>query len=218
MQLQVQVRRTMTSPLSTDRLRRVPQQGRSRDKVRRVLDAADELLSREGAGALVTTRVAEQAGVAVGSVYSYFPDKAAIAEALALRYWSAVTDSIAAVVEADGREPVADPVGAVLDAVVAGFRGSAGFRALWFSPLRTERIRDVTRPLRADVGVLIAHLLAVHWPHAAAADRTTAARMFVLAGDGLLREAFRLDPGGDPTVLAEGHAMLRAYLVSRLGA
>src|SRR4051794_34507614 len=202
---------------TTERLRRVPQQGRSRAKVLRVLDAADELLAREGAGALVTTRVAREAGVAVGSVYSYFPDKAAIVEALALRHWSAITESIAAVVDADAREPVADPVRAVLDAVVAGFRGSAGFRALWFSPLRTEGIRDVTRPLRTDVGALIERLLAVHWPDAAPAQRATAARMFVLTGDGLLREAFRLDPAGDPTVLAEGHAMLAAYLVSRLG-
>jgi AcrR family transcriptional regulator len=207
----------MAPTLTTDRLRRVPQQGRSRDKVRRVLDAADELLSREGADALVTTRVAEAAGVAVGSVYSYFPDKAAIAEALALRYWSSVTDSIAAVVEADAREPVADPVGAVLGAVVAHLRGSAGFRALWFSSLRTERIRDVTRPLRTDVGARLERLLAVHWPHAGAGDRAIAARMLVLAGDGLLREAFRLDAAGDPTVLAEGQAMIDAYLVSRLG-
>jgi AcrR family transcriptional regulator len=205
------------SSQTTDRVRRVPQQGRSREKVRRVLDAADELLAREGAGALITTRVAEEAGVAVGSVYSYFPDKAAIAEALALRYWSVVTDSIAEVVEADARQPLTDPVRAVLDAVVAGFRGSAGFRALWFSPLRTEHIRDVTRPLRTEVGGLLERLLAVHWPHAGAGERITAARMFVLAGDGLLREAFRLDPEGDPTVLAEGLAMIQAYLISRLG-
>jgi AcrR family transcriptional regulator len=205
------------SSQTTDRVRRVPQQGRSREKVRRVLDAADELLAREGAGALITTRVAEEAGVAVGSVYSYFPDKAAIAEALALRYWSVVTDSIAEVVEADARQPLTDPVRAVLDAVVAGFRGSAGFRALWFSPLRTEHIRDVTRPLRTEVGGLLERLLAVHWPHAGTAERITAARMFVLAGDGLLREAFRLDPDGDPTVLAEGLAMIQAYLISRLG-
>jgi hypothetical protein len=41
--------------------------------------------------------------------------------------------------------------------------------------------------------------------------------MFVLVGDGLLREAFRLDSEGDPTVLAEGQAMIGAYLTSRLG-
>jgi AcrR family transcriptional regulator len=207
----------MTSLPTTDRLRRVPQQGRSRDKVRRVLDAADELLAREGAGALATTRVADEAGVAVGSVYSYFPDKEAIAEALALSYWSSVTDSIAAVVEADAREPLPHPMRAVLDAVAAGFRGSAGFRALWFSSLRTERVRDVTRPLRAEVAARLERLLASHWPDVGAGERAIAARMCVLAGDGLLREAFRLDSDGDPTIIAEGHAMIEAYLISRLG-
>jgi AcrR family transcriptional regulator len=207
----------MPSSPTSDRLRRVPQQDRSREKVQRILDAADELLAREGAPALAMTRVAEEAGVAVGSAYSYFPDKAAIAEALALRYWSSVTEAIAAVVEADVSEPLADPVGTLLDAVAAGFRGSAGFRALWFSPLRTERMRDVTRPLRTEVGARLERLLAGHWPQAGAGERATAARMLVLAADGLLREAFRLDPDGDPTVIAEGHAMLEAYLVSRLG-
>ena len=205
-----------TSGATTDRLRRVPQQGRSREKVRRVLDAADALLAREGAGALVTTRVAREAGIAVGSVYAYFPDKEAIVEALALRHWSSVSDAIAGVVEADAREPVDDPVAAVMAAVVARFRGSAGFRALWFSPLRTERIRDVTRPLRTEVGGWVERLLAAHWPQARVEQRATAARMFVLAGDGLLREAFRLDPDGEPTVLAEGHAMIAAYLAARL--
>jgi AcrR family transcriptional regulator len=209
--------RTMTSSPPTDRVRRVPQQDRSREKVRRILDAADALLAREGAEALVTRRVAEEAGVAVGSVYSYFPDKEAIAEALALRYWSSVTDSIAAVVEEDVRKPLADPVAAVLYLVAAGFRGSPGLRALWFSPLRTERVRDVTRPLRTEAGASLVRLLAVHWPHAGAGERTIAARMLVLAGDGLLREAFRLAPDGDTTVLDEGYAMLEAYLVSRLG-
>jgi AcrR family transcriptional regulator len=207
----------MASSLITDRVRRVPQQDRSRDKVRRVLDAADELLAREGAAALVTTRVAEQAGIAVGSVYSYFPDKEAIAEALALRYWSSVTDSIAAVAEADVRKPLADPVAVVLYTVAAGFRGSAGFRALWFSPLRSDRVRDATRALRTEAGASVERLLAVHWPHAAAGERLIAARMLVLAGDGLLREAFRLDPEGDSTVLDEGYAMLAAYLAARLG-
>src|SRR4051794_41358125 len=97
---------------ATERLRRVPQQGRSREKVRRVLDAADELLAREGAGALVTTRVAGEAGIAVGSVYAYFPDKEAIVEALALRDLSSVTGAIAGVGDADARVALADPMGA----------------------------------------------------------------------------------------------------------
>jgi AcrR family transcriptional regulator len=207
----------MTSGIAGPRLRRVPQQDRSRQKLRRVLDAADELLAAEGAHALVTTRVAAAAGIAVGSLYAYFPDKEAIVEALALRYWGEIERRIAAVVEADEREPLPDPTGALLDAVAAEFRASRGFRALWFGPLRTERLRDITRPARTTIGGLVDRLLAVHWPDVDPAERATVARMYVLAGDGLLREAFRLDPEGDPTVLIEGHRMLDAYILARLG-
>ena len=201
----------------TQRLRRVPQQTRSRDKLRRVLDAADALLAAEGERALVTTRVAEAAGVSVGSLYAYFSDKEAIAEALALRYWSQIEARIASVVEAGERAPHDDPTAALLDAVAGGFRDSAGFRALWFGALRTERLRDVTRPARTTIGALVDRLLAVHWPQADPARRATVARMVVLAGDGLLREAFRLHPDGDATVLEEGRLMLDAYINARLG-
>jgi hypothetical protein len=61
-------------------------------------------------------------------------------------------------------------------------------------------------------------MLAVHWPRATRTDRAAAARMVVLAGDGLLREAFRVDREGDAELLEEGKVMLDAYLVARLGA
>src|SRR3982074_628088 len=96
---------------SPQRLRRVPQQERSREKLRRLLDAADAVLGREGADALNTVRIAEVAGVSVASLYRYLPDKQAIAEALAVRYWSELEDLVAAVAQHAEREPLADPLG-----------------------------------------------------------------------------------------------------------
>jgi AcrR family transcriptional regulator len=51
-----------------------------------VLDAAVKLLVQHGADALTTNRIAEVAGVSIGSVYQYFPDKHAIFEALRDRH------------------------------------------------------------------------------------------------------------------------------------
>jgi AcrR family transcriptional regulator len=198
------------------RLRNVPTQARSRERLRRVLDAADQVLARDGADAFTTTRIARVAGVPVGSVYRYFPDKEAIVEALAGRYWSEFADLVAATAELDEESPMPDPAAGVLETLAAGFRGRPGFLALWYGGLRTERIRDATRPTREEIAASVQRILAVHWPDAPAHDRAAAARMVVVAGDGLLREAFRASRGGDAALLAESRLMLGAYVRARL--
>jgi AcrR family transcriptional regulator len=182
-----------------------------------VLDAADELLELEGAEAFTTTRIAQTAGVSVGPVYRFFPDKQTILEALAVRYWSDFDDLVAGVAEADALEALEDPAGAVLGALAAGFRARPGFLALWYGGLRNEEVRDATRQARTGIASSIERILAVHWPEASPEARQVAAAMVVLAGDGLLREAFRRDQEGDEALLAEAKLMLDAYIASRLG-
>jgi AcrR family transcriptional regulator len=198
-------------------LRNVPTQARSRERLRRVLDGADQLLASRGAAAFTTTRIAETAGIPVGSVYRFFDRKETIVEALAVRYWSDFDDLVAGVAEADAREPFADPAGAVLGALAAGFRARPGFLALWYGGLRSEQVRDVTRQARGAIAASIARILATHWPEATVEARISAAEMVVLAGDGLLREAFRRNRDGDPHVLDEARLMLAAYVADRLG-
>ena len=204
-------------PASPRRLRRVPQQERSREKLRRLLDAADVVLAREGADALSTVRIAEVAGVSVASLYRYLPDKQAIAEELAVRYWQELSALVTAVAVSDESEQLADPFAAVLDALADGFRARPGFLALWYGGLRTERIRDATRSTRNTVADSVRRMIAVHWPETSFELRLTAARMCVLIGDGMLREAFRIDRDGDPLVLAEARHALNGYLAVRLG-
>ena len=66
--------------------RRNPQQRRSRQTVDAVLDAVVRILKREGFSAVTTNRIADVAGVSIGSVYQYFPDKRAIFVALHQRH------------------------------------------------------------------------------------------------------------------------------------
>jgi AcrR family transcriptional regulator len=62
--------------------RREPKQQRSRQTVDDVLEAVQLVVKRHGAQAITTNRIAEAAGVSVGSLYQYFPDKRAIFTAL----------------------------------------------------------------------------------------------------------------------------------------
>ena len=59
-----------------------PQQERSRATVDYILEAAAQILSQDGAYRLSTNRIAKKAGVAVASLYQYFPNKEAIVNAL----------------------------------------------------------------------------------------------------------------------------------------
>lgn len=67
-------------------MRREPRQGRSRQTVHAVLGAVPRVIRREGVDAVTTNRIAEAAGVSVGSLYQYFPNKKAIFSALHERH------------------------------------------------------------------------------------------------------------------------------------
>lgn len=194
-------------------LRRVPQQRRSREKLERVLDAADSVLADEGADALSMSRVASRAGVAVGSIYAYLPDKQALIEALALAYWTRFADGIEMVVETEATNSAAEPVELILGALADGYRSSPGFLALWYGGLRSEGVRNATRPIRNRVAGSIDRMLRRRYAAATdEAERRVVADTLVVLGDGLLREAFRRNPVGEPAVLEEGGKALTAYL------
>src|ERR1051325_2320115 len=66
--------------------RREPRQHRSRQTIDAVLDAVTLVLKRHGPDGVTTNRIAEAAGVSIGSLYQYFPDKQAIFRALHQRH------------------------------------------------------------------------------------------------------------------------------------
>ena len=74
------------SPRAKLKPRKKPSQARSRATVEAVLAAAAQVFQRQGYAGATTDRIAERAGVSVGSLYQYFPNKDAILVALAERH------------------------------------------------------------------------------------------------------------------------------------
>lgn len=72
-------------------LRKTPKQARANALIEAVLEAAIQVLAEEGAARFTTARVAERAGVSVGSLYQYFPNKAAILFRLQKDEWEQTT-------------------------------------------------------------------------------------------------------------------------------
>ncbi|HEY0501202.1 MAG TPA: TetR/AcrR family transcriptional regulator [Kutzneria sp.] len=66
-------------------MRRQPVQARGAATVTAILDACEALLAERDYDSITTARIAESAGIPIGSFYQYFPDKRSVVRALALR-------------------------------------------------------------------------------------------------------------------------------------
>jgi len=86
--------------------RRQPKQARSNDLVGAILQAAIQVLAKEGIRRFTTTRVAERAGVSVGSVYQYFPNKASILFRLQSDEWQQTSSMLEGILQEPGKPPL----------------------------------------------------------------------------------------------------------------
>lgn len=86
--------------------RKQPKQARAADLVEAILQAAVQVLASEGAQRFTTTRVAEKAGVSVGSLYQYFPNKAALLFRLQSDEWRQTGGLLRTILEDDQRPPL----------------------------------------------------------------------------------------------------------------
>ncbi|MCU1354963.1 MAG: TetR-family transcriptional regulator [Acidimicrobiales bacterium] len=173
-------------------LRNRPRQARSAARVELLLDVAEEVFEEVGYDTATTNLVASRAGVPVGTLYRWFPDKSALAEALTDRYLDRLVELYA---ELLGDLEPAERIGHFLhrvmarlvehardqralpallvSAMVPGGRSHAGVRLRTgleehIRALIELRVPGVPLPLRdrtAEVCVTLAHLVI-----AAAAD------------------------------------------------
>jgi len=193
------------------RLRTSPQQARSQARIDAALAAAVRILEREGAESVTTTRVAAEANMAVGSVYRYFPDKAAILDTL----WSRYLDDFGQLMDELGTraevETWDDPVGLVIDAFVEFYRDKPALRAIWFGTRLSDDVMDADRQQDLAMAAGLERLVLAQGIPASPRLKTQAYAC-VLICDSLLKEAFRNDPNGEPGLLEETKSILRAYL------
>ncbi|SPF07480.1 TetR/AcrR family transcriptional regulator [Streptomyces sp. MA5143a] len=194
------------------RLRRMPRQARAREKVARVLEAAERLLVAEGADVLTTTRVAAESGVSVGALYQYLPDREAIVEALADMYLTRLEAAMEAFVELARTETWSDPVTVLVDAFADIYRSEPGFRALWFGRHLTEWTRQADSKHKRVMAAGLHRILVAQRLLPDGREAATACYTAFLAADAVTQDAFRTDAAGDAELLGHLKSMLRAYL------
>jgi AcrR family transcriptional regulator len=203
----------MTTPTSP--LRRVPVQGRSVARVSRMLDACAELVDEIGYEALTTTLLAERAGVAIGSIYQFFPDKRAVVQALTLRnleaYLGRLTTRFA---EADFAQWW-DGVDSAIDEYITMHRDVPGFRTLHFGDVVDVHLLDEDKDNNQVIAGALTSLMRETFG-ISGDDIDFPIAIAVEIADGLIKLGFRRDPAGDARVLAEAKSLIHSYLTGRV--
>ncbi|WP_274556511.1 TetR/AcrR family transcriptional regulator [Streptomyces spiramyceticus] len=198
----------------TNSLRRAPVQQRSAERLTRILDACAELLDETGYEDLSTRDVAARAGVPIGSVYRFFGNKRAMADALAQRnldsYAERISSRIAGIPAADWRRAT----DAVLDEYIAMKRTVPGFGLVDFGV--QIPVGDPAAGINHRVTDRLTGLLSAHLGRKPDAALRRTMLVAVEAADALLQLAFRAQPSGDPDLIAETRAVLHAYLARTL--
>jgi AcrR family transcriptional regulator len=201
-------------------LRRRPVQQRSLERFERILDASAELLDEAGYAALTTREVARRAEVPIGTLYQFFPGKEGLVAALAARNLERYLDRLARRIEAETPNRLAALVDLAVEEFVAMKRAVPGFGVLDFGivgPPGThaeQHILDTALDNNAAVARRLSELLAGPLDDGERPASPLALRVALECADAVLQLAFRVDPEGDPTLIAECKRVLRRYLAA----
>jgi AcrR family transcriptional regulator len=206
-----------TEPDLSPRVR--PVQKRARETVDLILDTAGELLEQVGVDAFNTNLLAERAGVAVRSVYRYYPNKLAVIVALGERQaaeWESLFNRLVAVVA----DPEQDPLAAweaLLEAYVVFLEGKRGRSAIRRAMQALPELQETDRVNNDRLSQRIATALRARGVEVDEERLRVVGRLLLDTGDAAVDEALAVEPQVPAAIVEELKHMHRSYLSRFVG-
>ncbi|WP_197523166.1 TetR/AcrR family transcriptional regulator [Actinokineospora pegani] len=183
-------------------MRKVPRQERSRRMVERIVTAGREVLVGSGYDAFSTNRVAAAAGISPGSLYQYFPDKAAVLDVIVDRYWDEVADRVAAALADRVGETGPAMVRATAAAALAALETDRALLRVIHEDLPPRRLAAQRRALEQRVRQLLTAVLTAR-PGDPGRSPDVQAWVIVLAIENLTLRWVLDEPGADRAQLLD---------------
>jgi AcrR family transcriptional regulator len=197
-------------------MRRQPRQVRSQARVSQILDVAEQMFITEGYAATTTKAIAARAKVPIGSLYQFFPDKAAIVKALAMRYTEQLHHRCAEL-DSDDRNnlPLSIYVDRLIDVTDRFFTDYPGYHAIFMQVQGTiPELEELENA--ADVQLIqnLATSLSQYYTDLDAADREAIAFVLVKAIGTLLWLSLSQEQDFRQRLIAETKRFTFNYLQS----
>ncbi len=200
-----------TSAQGSLKPRKRPIQARSEATVHAIFEASIQVLLSVGYRKLTTSRVAERAGVSVGTLYQYFPNRQSLIRAVLQRYIAEMSASIEADCQSPKERSLDETAAGLVDAFIA-----AKWRRLEVSRAMHEPLSEVggVELVRAAAvkGAAIAAKALRGCPEIGRDDVETLAVFLVMACTSMLQAAFMDYAVDKETLRGHMHAMARGYL------
>ncbi|HVJ53216.1 MAG TPA: TetR/AcrR family transcriptional regulator [Aliidongia sp.] len=191
--------------------RRLPVQGRSQATVRRILDAAARLMEERPLDEITTNRIAEAAGLTIGALYRFFPDREAVIQAILLGFIERFRDLIATYlieVKPASREELVD---GLIDLYVDFMGREPGFQALWFGGYLNVKAVDTNSVATFDLALAIKAYLVGRLGYRDSEALLMRTAIVVEGGGHLLEFAFRQKQFQRDAVIAEVKRLVARY-------
>ncbi len=194
--------------------RKQPSQDRSRTTVDTILEAAAKQLVRRGFDHLTTNAVAEAAGVSIGSLYQYFPNKEALVAALVERHLEERSVATFAELARVATLPMAQAVRAVIELTIRAHSVEPELHRVLIEQVpRVGRLARL-RELEASTHAVVSALLVARRAEIDIADPELAAFVLVSAIEAIVHRAVVFHPEhlDDPHLLDEATNLVTRYL------
>jgi AcrR family transcriptional regulator len=198
------------SPTSQARQGRQPLQARAVERVDRILEAARTLIAETGSEPMRMSDIAARAGIPIGSLYQYFPDKAAILRRLAELVMERVTAGLHMVLgSVETPQQALEATARMLDGYYALFLAEPAARDIWFGTQADKITQDMDiADSRRNAAIAYAALRRFVPPHRRAAFRDDCLLSMHLTG-AAVRLAMAISP-------EEGARLMQTYKIRAL--
>lgn len=194
--------------------RKRPSQERSRDTVEKLLNVTEDLLEEMGLDRLTTVLIANKAGLSVGTLYEYFPNKQSILFALASR-WIEKMEAVMAETEtaSNGFSSWTEWYERYVSSVLALYREDKGLVRYYDMLVSVLELRELDLKLDEMVVDYLSRNLLLFFPHLERSDVEVLDRMIITNMHNVMRFAVNMPEPLQTKMLNNLHFMIQALIL-----